>query len=204
MFFALDSAQSWLARPNPANSRHPGDGYAVVSEVARRAGLKMVRDRLSWGECEPAPGKFNWRQYMTNATLLSERGIQLSGMYHDAPKWAKTNTTHLPGDLVATYRFAKKLAETFRGKMAAWEFWNEQDIGFAPEGAWDYASALKAAYLGFKASPSPSERSLIPTCRPMRMSSWKMVWSVTLTSSTFTPTPGCANARSCWQTFTGF
>lgn len=151
MFFALDSAQSWLARPNPANSRHPGDGYAIVSEVARRAGLKTVRDRLSWGECEPAPGKFNWRQYMTNATLLSERGIQLSGMYHDAPKWAKTNTTHLPGDLVATYRFAKKLAETFRGKMAVWEFWNEQDIGFAPEGAWDYASALKAAYLGFKA-----------------------------------------------------
>lgn len=33
-----------------------------------------------------------------------------------------------------------------------WEFWNEQDIGFAVEAAWDYAAALKAAYLGFKAA----------------------------------------------------
>lgn len=151
MYFALDSAQSWLAMPNAANYRHPGNGYEIVSEVARRAGLKMVRERLSWSECEPEPGKFDWRQYMTNATLLAERGIKISGMYHNAPKWARTNTTHLPGDLLATYHFAKKVAETFRGKMADWEFWNEQDIGFAPEGAWDYASALKAAYLGFKA-----------------------------------------------------
>lgn len=35
--------------------------------------------------------------------------------------------------------------------MTVWEFWNEPDIGFAPEGAWDYAAALKSAYLGFKA-----------------------------------------------------
>ncbi|MBS1369467.1 MAG: hypothetical protein HPZ91_05860 [Lentisphaeria bacterium] len=151
MYFAMDSAQSWLARPDRANSRHPGDAYETVSEVARRAGLKMVRERMSWSECEPSPGKFDWKQYMANAALLAERGVRVSGMYHNAPPWAKTNTTHLPGDLVATYNFAKKLAETFRGKMAVWEFWNEQDIGFAPEGAWDYASALKAASLGFKA-----------------------------------------------------
>lgn len=151
MFFAMDTAQSWLARPDSANYRHPGDAYEIVSEVARRAGLKMVRERMSWSECEAEPGKFNWKQYMTNAALLAERGVKVSGMYHNAPQWAKTNTTHLPGDLVATYNFAKKLAETFRGKMADWEFWNEQDIGFAPEGAWDYASTLKAAYLGFKA-----------------------------------------------------
>ena len=48
--------------------------------------------------------------------------------------------------------FARKAAETFKGQMTDWEFWNEQDIGFAPESAWDYASALKAAYLGFKAA----------------------------------------------------
>ncbi len=35
--------------------------------------------------------------------------------------------------------------------MNNWEFWNEQDIHFAPESAWDYAAAMKAAYLGFKA-----------------------------------------------------
>lgn len=151
MFFALDSAQSWLARPDSNNPRQPANAYEVVSEVARRAGLAQVRGRLSWAETEPAPGKYDWKQYKTNADLLSARGVTISGMYHNAPKWAKTNTEHLPGDLPAAYTFAKKAAEVFKGQMTDWEFWNEQDIGFTSEGAWDYAAALKAAALGFKA-----------------------------------------------------
>ena len=154
MFFAMDTAQSWLARPDPKNQRQPENAYEVVSEVARRAGLQMVRERLSWNGTEPVPGQFNWGQYKTNADLLAARGIRISGMYHDAPKWAKINSERLPADLVATYNFAKKLAEVFQGRMTAWEFWNEQDIGFSPESAWDYAAALKAASLGFKAGDS--------------------------------------------------
>lgn len=47
--------------------------------------------------------------------------------------------------------FAQELSRTFKDKVRIWEFWNEQDIGFALDGAWDYAAAMKAAYLGFKA-----------------------------------------------------
>lgn len=150
-FFAMDSAQSWLAGPDGNNPRRPENAYEIVSEVARRSGMRMVRERLSWAGTEMEEGKFDWRQYKTNADLLSSRGIKILGVYHDAPPWAK-NTSHLPCDLAATYRYAKKAAETFKGQMAAWEFWNEQDIGFTSESAWDYASALKAAYLGFKAA----------------------------------------------------
>ena len=100
-FFAMDSAQSWLARPDSANVRHPGDAYELVSEVIRRGGIDVVRERMSWAECEAVPGKFDWKQYKLNADLLSRRGVGISGMYHNAPRWAKTNTTHLPGDLVA-------------------------------------------------------------------------------------------------------
>lgn len=150
-YFALDSAQSWIAAANPENPRHPQDGFSTVSEVARRAGLEIVRDRLRWRACEPEPGQYSWGAHMTNADELSSRGIKISGTYHDAPQWAKNGTGLLPTDLLATYRFAKKLSETFKGKMNDWEFWNEQDIHFAPESAWDYASAMKAAYLGFKA-----------------------------------------------------
>lgn len=152
MFFAMDTAMSWLACGDPANPRQPDNTFEVVAEVARRAGLKMVRERLSWADCEPAPGKFSWHQYLPNASRFAERGVKVSGMYHDAPKWTKSNTACFPADLVATYNFAKKVAETFRGKMSVWEFWNEPDLSdFSSEDAWDYASVLKAAYLGFKA-----------------------------------------------------
>lgn len=151
LFFAVDSAQSWLAAPQKENPFRPADAFAIVSEVARRAGIQMVRERLRWSDVEPEPGKFDWKQYRLNADLLSERGIRISGVYHDAPSWTRSNTPRLPSDLMANYRFARKLAREFRGKMTVWEFWNEPDIGFAPEGAWDYAAALKSAYLGFKA-----------------------------------------------------
>ncbi len=154
LYFAMDSAQSWLARPFPNNPRLVANAYEVVSEVARRAGLRMVRERLHWNEhTEPVPGTLDWQQYMRNAEYLAKRNLAISGVYHNAPGWAKKDeNAMLPNDLIATYHFAKATAEAFRGKMKTWEFWNEQDShGFTMEGAWDYAAALKAAYLGFKA-----------------------------------------------------
>ncbi|WP_294478410.1 hypothetical protein [uncultured Victivallis sp.] len=152
-FFALDSAQSWLARADSRNSRHPQEGFETVSELAYRSGAAMVRYRLSWSETEPRRGDFRFGQYKTNAELLHKRGIPILGMYHNAPGWAKSATTvsALPRDLAAVYNYAKRLAVEFRGTAGAFEFWNEPDIYYTVEGAWDYASALKAAYLGYKA-----------------------------------------------------
>ena len=97
------------------------------------------------------PGEYDWKNYYHNAEMLSERGVQISGMFHDAPKWTKSYLKKLPDDLTATYHFTETLAQKFKGKMSDWEFWNEEDLsGFATAGAWDYASAAKAACLGFK------------------------------------------------------
>ena len=154
LYFAMDSAQSWLARPFSNNPRLVANTYETVSEVARRVGLQMVRERMHWDEhTESVPGKLDWQQYLYNAKQLAKRGIQVSGVYHSAPPWTKKHAdATLPADLLATYNFAKKAAEAFKKEMSVWEFWNEQDsISFTSEGAWDYAAALKAAYLGFKA-----------------------------------------------------
>lgn len=150
-FFATDTAQSWLAGNAMNNERFSGNGFELVSDLVRLAGFTHVRERMSWNDVNPTPDQYNWGVYMTNADLLHDRGVRVSGMYHDAPQWAKTHSPKLPDDLLATYEFARKLAQTFKGKMGDWEFWNEQDIGFAPEPGWDYVAALKAAYLGFKA-----------------------------------------------------
>lgn len=152
-FFALDSAQSWLARADNRNIRFPTDAFQLVSDVAYRSGAAMVRERMHWSETEPRPGVFQWRQYKTNADLLQARNIPVLGMYHNAPAWAKPQdaVAALPVDLLALHDFAREQAREFQGQMTVWEFWNEPDIYYTIEGAWDYASALKAAYLGYKA-----------------------------------------------------
>ena len=150
-FYAVDSAQSWVSRPgNFSCPWNDGDSFRTVSDLIALAGLPHVRDRLSWGGVNPNPGVFDYGHYMRNADMLQERGILLSGMFHDAPQWAG-RIQKLPSDLNAVYDFCSATAAAFGDRMGDWEFWNEEDIGFAPEPVWDYAAALKAAYLGFKA-----------------------------------------------------
>ena len=153
-FYGIDSAQSWVSRKGsficPWNG---GDTYRTVSDLLWRSGLPHVRDRLSWSEVNREPDVLDYSYYMYNADMLRARGILVSGMFHDAPKWAGL-LKKLPSDLNAVFAFCSRTAAAFGNRMGDWEFWNEQDavdLGFAPESVWDYAAALKAAYLGFKA-----------------------------------------------------
>ena len=153
-FYGVDSALSWVSRPGtficPWND---GDTFRTVSDLIALTGLPHVRERLSWSGVNPEHGVFDYGQYLRNADLLHERGILISGMFHDAPKWAG-RIRKLPSDLNAVYDFCAATAAAFGDRMGDWEFWNEEDIGFAPEPVWDYAAALKAAYFGFKAGRS--------------------------------------------------
>ena len=148
----VDAALSWISRPGrfdcpPAYSNNT---YRYVADLMAECGVRHVRERLSWSSV--APQRDAWRpgRYLANAQFLRERGMAISGMFHDAAPYALPKPK-LPGDLAATYSFCKRLAETFGDRMEIWEFWNEPDIGFTSEGAWDCAAAFKAASLGFRA-----------------------------------------------------
>ena len=150
-FYGIDSAQSWVSRPGqfrcPWNG---GDTYRTVSDLIWRTGLPHVRERLRWGEVNPTTNAYNYSYYMYNADMLRARGILVSGMFHDAASWAGRKIK-LPANLYAIHDFCAHTAAAFGDRMGDWEFWNEEDIHFAPEPAWYYAATLKAAYLGFKA-----------------------------------------------------
>ena len=151
-FYGVDSAQSWVSRPGGFTCPWAGgDTFRVVSDLLWRTGLPHVRERLAAGEVNPRPGVYDFKQYMYNAELLHARGIRISGMFHDVPNYME-RIQKLPRNLAALYTFCRDTAAAFGDRMDDWEFWNEQDITFAPEPAWDYAAALKAAYLGFKAA----------------------------------------------------
>ena len=151
-FYGVDSAQSWVARKGSfACPWNDGDTYRTVSDLIKLAGMPHVRERLGWGDVNPKPGSIDYKHYMYNADLLKERGILVSGMFHDAPKWAG-RLQKLPSNLNAVYAFCSEVAAAFGDRMGDWEFWNEEDIGFAPEPVWDYAAAMKAAALGFKSA----------------------------------------------------
>ncbi len=149
----IDTAQSWLANKGLWDCPwYDGDSYRLVNDLVYWCGIPQIRERLSWHDAmrkKETVGP-DFQRYFDNAQTLRSHGIKISGMYHDAADWAKRNPK-LPRDMVAAYTFAKIMAEQFGDCMADWEFWNEEDIGFASEPVWDYAAAMKASALGFKA-----------------------------------------------------
>ena len=151
-FFAADSAASYIAKGAFDCPWNDGDAIRTIADLAQLAGIRHIRERMRWLDAQPAPdAPPDFSRCLAAADLFHERGIAISGCFHDCPGWAGI-LQKLPGDLAALYRFCRETADAFGDRMEDWEFWNEPDIHFAPEPVWDYAAALKAAYLGFKAA----------------------------------------------------
>lgn len=158
-FYGTDSAQSAISGPGKfACPWNGGDTYRTVSDLVWLSGIRHVRDRLVWNMVNPRRDVFDFGRFMDNAETLRARGIAVTDVFADCPPWAGKYETlppgrhkQLPVNLNATYDFCLRVAGEFGNRMEAWEFWNEPDIHGTPEPVWEYAAALKAAYLGFKA-----------------------------------------------------
>lgn len=140
----VDGATAWLER----EGRHE-----AIAQMLRMAGIGWVRERFSWAGTEPEKGKVDWKQYDAVADAFAKHGVRVYQIFHDSPAWShagKKNTRN-PADLRDAFAFAKRLAEHYKGRVAAWEVWNEPDIFFWPDLSDTFAGLQKAAYLGFKA-----------------------------------------------------
>ncbi|MBR3086972.1 MAG: hypothetical protein IKH04_11280 [Kiritimatiellae bacterium] len=151
-FFGADCAIDELFRQQdcPWND---GDAIRTVADLAALAGFTHVRGRHNWARMQPNPDAApDCVKLAANAALFRDRGIGVSGLFYGTPGWACDNSAKkLPTDLGVLYRSCRDIAAAFGDTIADWEFFNEPDIGFLLAPAWDYASAFKAASLGFKA-----------------------------------------------------
>jgi hypothetical protein len=142
---AIDAAMSWFyAEP---------DKIRNACTLCRLAGVKWVRDRLSWPEMEPAKGKLaEETRYERAMRIQHEAGLKILQVNHASPPWASNNGSHFPEDLRDAYNFYRALAKRWHGLADAVEPWNEPDIvEFGGHTGCEIASFQKASYLGFKA-----------------------------------------------------
>lgn len=142
---ALDAAISWFyADPKQIQA---------ASRLCRIAGVKWIRDRLSWPEIQPEKDKWSAEtRYELAMRLQREAGLKILQVNHASPAWANENQSRFPQDLRHVYEFYKKLAMQWKGLIDAIEPWNEPDILlFGGHTGSEIASFQKAAYLGLKA-----------------------------------------------------
>ena len=142
---ALDASMSWFY-PN-------ADQVRDACTLCKLAGVRWVRDRLSWPEMEPTRGTWAGEtRYERTMRIEHEAGLKILQVNHASPGWASANPAHFPDDLRDVYEFYRRLAKRWNGLADAIEPWNEADIElFGGHTGCEIASFQKAAFLGLKA-----------------------------------------------------
>lgn len=144
---ALDTAAAWFFK------NEKGFGLREAANLSSLAGVGWVRDRLSWKATEPEKGKFVENTiYDRSADAFASQGLKVLQVFHDTPPWAGKDPKHFPDDLRDGYHYLKAMSARWKGKVQAWEPWNEGDTSnFGSHTGAEMMAYQKAAWHGIRA-----------------------------------------------------
>lgn len=122
-FFCIDTALSWLVKPEQSTLLIP-----QIPVIVGKDGLS--RERLSWAAVNPKPGIFEWDKYESIREDYSRNGVGVLEMFHDVPAWmGRSQKGKFPDDLIAASDSWSQVAARWQKYWSALEVWNEPDIG---------------------------------------------------------------------------
>jgi len=148
----VDSATAWFANDDPSRQER-------FAQLAALAGANWIRDRMRWAGMETArDGYAANTTYDSAATVQARHGLKVLQVFHDTPAWATDKSLdgekasrRFPRDLRVLYDFCKTMSQRYKGRVLAWEPWNEANIPmFGGHTIDEMCSHQRAAYLGFK------------------------------------------------------
>jgi hypothetical protein len=146
----VDSATAWFALNEVPQQQR-------FANLAALAGVNWVRDRLRWSDVQAEPGPLTPAKttYDTAADIQHAAGLKVLQVFHDTPPWAREASNaggRFAPDLRHVFGLGRALAARFKGRVAAWEPWNEANIAtFGGHTVDQMCAWQKAAWLGFKA-----------------------------------------------------
>lgn len=125
-----------------------------------RQGMESVRIDFGWSSLQPTGPNSYAQWYIDRADSVVNaaraRGLKVLMTLWRTPNWANGGKgPYTPPSSAADYgRAAQWVADHFKGRVMAWEVWNEPNLAgghFWTGTAGDYAKLLKASYSRFKA-----------------------------------------------------
>lgn len=131
---------------------------AAVLNRLKASGASWVRLDVSWAMLQPdSRAAFSpWGVAFVDRVvdLAARRGLKVDMMLWWTPRWANGGRGHnvLPNNPADYARIAQWAAARYRGKVQAFEVWNEQNSAdfLSPPDPSGYARLLRAAYPAFK------------------------------------------------------
>lgn len=118
------------------------------------AGFGWARQWISWESVEPTQGSYSWDTLDKVVAAAERNNVKLMLILLRAPTWASPKGG-IPQDKQLYARFVSTVATRYKGKIAAYEVWNEQNLAGETGGTvnvGEYAELLKAAFPAIKAA----------------------------------------------------
>ena len=127
-------------------------------DLMSQTGVSTVRIMVPWAFIQPTPDQWDWGVVDTMVNSAEAHGISVLAALNSTPGWAgPPSLVPYSGspDVAAYAEFAAMAANRYRGRISAYEVWNEANSVLfwtpAPDPA-AYTELLKAAYPRIKAA----------------------------------------------------
>ncbi|MCC6629838.1 MAG: beta-galactosidase [Chloroflexi bacterium] len=125
-----------------------------VLGLVREAGFGWARQWVPWSDHEPERGKMRFGELDPIVDAALRNKVKLMLVVLRSPTWAtpdgKTGLPANPSDFAV---FMKAMAARYKGKVSAYEVWNEQNLGHETAGKVDakaYVDLLRVVYPAIK------------------------------------------------------
>jgi len=125
--------------PLPPAVFKPGTGVQVnlftdddprVLRWAQGLGVEWVKQQIDWNVLEHGPGNIEWEQLDRVVDLCNAFNFRLLIGVVNAPGYLRPDPNGFgpPADYAEFGRFMQQLAERYRGRVDAYELWNESNL----------------------------------------------------------------------------
>lgn len=147
--------------PGPPSSLQYGANIAAIDHAnyIREMGFGWMKGFVSWRVTESGRGQFNWGDFENNIKFASSNNLKLLLRVDRVPDWARdccSDTAPPREDRLDDWaRFLTEMARRGRGRVHAYEIWNEPNLNYEwgyqrPDPA-RFTRMLQRAYPAIKA-----------------------------------------------------
>ncbi|CAN5809353.1 hypothetical protein BH23CHL2_BH23CHL2_04800 [soil metagenome] len=125
-----------------------------VADLVNESGTGWVRFQMPWFQMEPANGQWDPLPFDRMIDSMNEAGLNVLIVVAKAPDWVVSEDPDTYISSMAEFeQFMAFVSERYRGKVQAWEIWNEQNLSHEWGGRVnvdEYIEMLKAGHSGVK------------------------------------------------------
>jgi len=139
----------------------PDQNMPQVMSQADALGVSWVKQEVDWSLYEPTEGAINWAPIDEMVDAMSATNLKILLTVAAAPAWARDSDQENgpPKDYQTYADFVGQLAQRYKGRVAAYEIWNEQNLRRewnTPKGisAASYVELLRLAFTAIKTADS--------------------------------------------------